>query len=261
MAKIGRKREPIGSREVPRRIINSRSFALLLLALLATGEVASAGNSEAPLPGEQQLESGRTTLDEATLLAARKNFEQCIRENPIARCEYDLARTDSYLEQAKQVHKDKKAAEHWLDSAIEEAKHAVAMDDWSSDAHSLLADLYGKKIGYGGMFAGMHYGPKADAETQRALQLDPNNPRAYAVLGRKYLFAPKMFGGDVQKSIETFQKATSLDPHYDEAFVWLAIAYRKSGKEQDATRALAEALQLSPQSAFAKQVQSGADVR
>jgi tetratricopeptide (TPR) repeat protein len=212
--------------------------------------------------GEQQLERGRSTLDEAVLLAARKTFEQCLRQNPKgSRCAYGLAHVDSYLVQMEEWRKDRKAAEHWLDAAIEDAKHTVEIDDKSSDAHALLADLYGRKIGFGGMFAGVRYGPKANAETQRAFELEPNNPRAYAVVGRKYLFAPKMFGGDLGKAIESFRKATTIDPRYDEAFVWLAVAYRKSGNGQQSQIALSQALRLNGQSVFAKRVESGVEVQ
>jgi tetratricopeptide (TPR) repeat protein len=208
--------------------------------------------------GERKLEDGRTTLDEKTLNAAREVFEGCITQNgKSSLCFYDLARTDANLEKVKEVQKDNRAAEHWLDSAIANARRAIEIDDQSSDAHALLADLYGMKIGFGGMFAGMRYGPKANGEIQRAFQLDANNPRAYAAVGRKYLFAPKIFGGDLTRAIESFKKATVLDPHYDEAFVWLAIAYRKVGDRPQAETALSEALRLNGRSAFAKRIQSG----
>jgi len=231
---------------------------------MLSGMIAAAINAADPVAvqsAEQQLENGRSSLDEATLLAARNAFEQCLRQTQNERCAYDLANAESYLAQAKQLHTDNKGAEHWLNLAIDDSKHATAMSDGSSNAHALLADLYGRKIGFGGMLAGMRYGPKANAEAQRALALDANNPRVYTVLGRKYLYAPKMFGGDLQKAIESFQKASSLDPHFDEAFVWLAIAYRKAGKEQQAQSALAEALRLNPQSAIAKDLQSGAKLQ
>jgi tetratricopeptide (TPR) repeat protein len=131
-------------------------------------------------------------------------------------------------------------------------QHAVSLNDKSAEFHSLLSDLYGRKIGFGGMFAGMRYGPKADAESKKALALDSSNPRAYACLGRKYLFAPKMFGGDVNKAIGSFLKATQLDPAFDENFVWLALAYRKKGDKQNADKALQEALRLNPRSEFAR---------
>jgi Flp pilus assembly protein TadD len=81
------------------------------------------------------------------------------------------------------------------------------------------------------------------------------------VVGRKYLFAPKIFGGDLGKAIESFRKATTLDPRYDEAFVWLAIAYRKSGNAQQSQVALSQALRLNGQSVFAKRIESGVEVQ
>ena len=107
---------------------------------------------------------------------------------------------------------------------IGNTERSIVCNEGSADAHALLADLYGRKIGYSGMLTGMRYGPKAEAETRRALQLDANNPRIYVVLGRRQLYSPKIFGGDVDKAIESFRKSTTLDPYYDEGFVWLAIA-------------------------------------
>jgi tetratricopeptide (TPR) repeat protein len=106
------------------------------------------------------------------------------------------------------------------------------------------------------MLTGMPYGPKADAETRRALQLDANNPRIYVVLGRKQLYSPKIFGGDVDKAIESFRKSTTLDPHYDEGFVWLAIAYGRKGDSGAAKAALDEALRLNPKNVIAKEIRS-----
>jgi Flp pilus assembly protein TadD len=67
-----------------------------------------------------------------------------------------------------------------------------------------------------------------------------------------------MFGGDIEKAIESFRKATTIDPHFDEVFVWLAIAYRKKGDTLLAEKALSEALRLNNLSAFALRVKSGA---
>jgi tetratricopeptide (TPR) repeat protein len=103
------------------------------------------------------------------------------------------------------------------------------------------------------MFAGPKYGPKAQAENKRALELDANNPRAFASWGREYMNAPKMFGGDLDKAIESFRKSTQLDPNFDETYVWLAIALRKKGDWAGADQALQQALKLNPQSVFAQQ--------
>jgi tetratricopeptide (TPR) repeat protein len=148
----------------------------------------------------------------------------------------------------------KRNAERSLDEAIAAIQQSINLNDNSADAHSLLAGLYGRKISFGGFMAGARYGPKNDAENKKAVALDPNNPRVYASLGGEYLHAPKMFGGDVDKAIESFRKATQLDATNDENFVWLALAYRKKGDTANADKALQEALRINPRSAFAKSV-------
>jgi Tfp pilus assembly protein PilF len=106
------------------------------------------------------------------------------------------------------------------------------------------------------MLTGMRLGPKAQAETDRALQLDPNDPRIYVVAGRRQLYSPKMFGGDIDKSIDSFRKSTKLDPRYDEAFVWLAIAYAKKGDSNSAKAAVDEALRLNSRNIIAQELRS-----
>lgn len=231
----------------------------IVLALTSPAGVSQAQKDVPPTvrDAERQLEEGRTTLDEKTLMAARQVFEGCAHEQPSsARCYYDLGRTDSYLIQAREYSGDRKGALKALDSGIENAQRAVELDDNFADAHALLADLYGRKIGYGGVFAGMKYGSKAEAEGSRALQLDPNDPLAYVVNGRRELYSPKMFGGDIDKAIASFRKSTTVDPHYDEGFVWLAIAYDKKGDRDAAKAAIAEALRVNSHSVFAKKAQA-----
>jgi len=240
--------------------MNDRSMCLAVL--IAAAAVPSAGIAQDSRPAflreaERELDDGRSTLDETTLLAARRSLESCVRDDANnARCYYDLGRTDSYLAQAKERRSDKKAAQRAIDSAIENARRSIDLDDGSANAHALLADLYGRKIGYGGMLAGMRYGPKAEGEANRALQLDANNACAYVVLGRRHLYAPKVFGGDVDKAIESFRKATALDPGFDEGFVWLAIAYGRKADSSAARAALDDALRLNGRNVVAQEMRA-----
>lgn len=231
----------------------------IALALASASGVSQAQKDVPPTvhDAERQLEEGSTRLDEKTLMAAGQVFERCAHEQgSSARCYYDLGRTDSYLIQAREYSGDRKGALQALESGIENAQRAVELDENSADAHALLADLYGRKIGYGGVFAGMKYGSKAEAEGNRALQLNNNDPFVYVVIGRRELYSPKMFGGDIDKAIASFRKSTTVDPHYDEGFVWLAIAYDKKGDRDAAKAAIAEALRVNSQSVFAKKAQA-----
>ena len=248
--------------------VHANRISLLVMFTLAAclpvfAAAAQNLSTEAPSKliqdGERELEDGRTLLSQQNLLAAKNAFETCIHQDyKNAVCYYDVARTKAYLARERDFAKDKRAAERWIDSAISDVQRSITLNDKSADAHALLGDLYGAKIS--GMMSGMKYGPKANAEIERAFQLDPNNAQAFAVIGRKYYFAPSMFGGDLNKAIESFKKATTVDSHYDEAFVWLAIAYRKKGDSQDAQSALAQALQLNGRSVFAQKIQAGASL-
>src|SRR6202011_5452887 len=80
--------------------------------------------------GESRLEEGRTLQDEQTLMEARKIFSECVlRDEQNALCYYDLARAEGYLEQVRQLQKDKNAAETWIDSAIKNAQHSLALNE------------------------------------------------------------------------------------------------------------------------------------
>ena len=228
------------------------------LILAAAGPHAASGLSPFQQDGERQLEEGRLLLDIPTLNAARNSFAQCASLEPKNEtCAIDLARAEFYLVRAENIAKNSDAARQFLDNAFVDAQKAVALNDRSADAHALLADLYGARIT--GMLSGMRYGPKANSESQRSLQLDPNNALVYAVLGRKYFYSPSAFGGDIDKAIESFKRAAALDPHSDEDLVWLAKAYKKKGDTAHAQEAIAQALRLSPRSVFAQRVQAGTD--
>jgi tetratricopeptide (TPR) repeat protein len=208
--------------------------------------------------GLRLLEEGRTTLAEKPLDQAREYFLVLTQKNRgSAIYYYELARVDQYRCNAADMRRDNKAALAAMETAISEALAAIKLNEASADEHSLLADLYGRRISLGGFMLGARLGPKIVAENKRAQELDGSNPRVLASMGRQYLHAPKMFGGDLDKAITSFQKSTELDPQADETFVWLAIAERKKGDADAANKAADEALRLNPRSVFAHNTKAG----
>jgi tetratricopeptide (TPR) repeat protein len=185
----------------------------------------------------------------------KTQLEQVISQNHNdAVAYYDLARVHSYLADVREMRRDRKAASAAVDKAIEAVQHSIQLNDKSADADSLLADLYGRKISLGnGMFAGPKFGPKVKEENAKAVALDDKNPRVWASLGRQYLMAPKMFGGDVAKAIESLQKSLALDSAQDETWIWLAKAFAKHGEKSKAHDAIQHALSLNPDSPWIKE--------
>ncbi len=238
--------------------VRTSMLGLVLVALFTwIPQPAGAQTQPADLTAAQQkLEEGRTALDDATLAGAQAQFEKCAQSDPKnAQCQYGLARVAYYRAVAAETRHDKHGAEHWIDPGIAYAQQAITLNDGFAEAHSILADLYGKKIT--GMFSGMKYGPKASAENQHAVTLNPNSAVVQVSLGREYLFKPKTFGGDINKSVEALQKSVKLDPNSDEAWAWLSVALKKKGDQAGADQAIGKALALNPRSAFAQRVKTG----
>jgi tetratricopeptide (TPR) repeat protein len=233
-------------------------LAPLLVSLLFAAAVCApaiqaqlAHDSTDPLAGA--LEAARRTENETQLQAVKARIEQRIADDAANSLNYYLlAQVQGYFADVYESRKDKKNASAAVDRGIEAVQHAIQLNDKSADAHSLLADLYGRKISLGGMLAGPKFGPKIDEENKKAMALDDKSPRVWASQGRKYLMAPKMFGGDAGKAVESFQKSLAVDAGQDETWVWLAKAFQKAGDKKKAQEALQKALQLNPDSHFAK---------
>jgi tetratricopeptide (TPR) repeat protein len=232
--------------------------AFLLLSILVLGMVCSdfavlAQTDEDSLAAA--LESARRKQDPVQLASLKTQLQQRLSQNRNdAVGQYELSRVESYLADQAEIRKDKKAAAAGVDKAIEAVQHSLQLNENSADAHSLLADLYGRKISLGGgLFAGPRFGPKVGEENKRAMALDNKNPRVWASTGRQYLMAPKAFGGDTTKAIDSFKKSLALDPNQDETWVWLARAYEKQSDKAGARDAIRHALQLNPQSMWAQE--------
>jgi tetratricopeptide (TPR) repeat protein len=239
-----------GIRSAAKRALHSLAILIVGLAL-CTPRIRAAQNSSDPIA--VALEAARRTHDETQLHAVATQVQQKIAANAADAMNYFLlAQVHSYLLDVYEWRKDKKNAGATMDKAIEAAQHSIQLNATSADAHSLLADLYGRKIGMGGMFAGPKFGPKVGEENKKAMALDDKNPRVWASQGRQYLMAPKMFGGDIAKAIESFQKSLTLDSARDETWVWLAKAYQKQSDKTKALDAVQHALQLNPQNQLAK---------
>jgi len=237
-----------------------RLLAVAYVSLLAIAPRVPASVSAADDPLGTVVEAARKTHDEKQLQSVKTQLEQKIAQDSSHADSYlELARVHEYLMDVYEMRKDKKAAGEAVDKAIDAAQRSIQLNNKSADTHSLLADLYGRKIAYGGMFAGAKFGPKVGEENKRAMALDDKNPRVWASLGRQYLMAPKMFGGDVAKAIESFQKSLSVNPSQDETWIWLCKAFQKQGDKSKAREAVQRALTLNPDSPWVKETANSID--
>jgi tetratricopeptide (TPR) repeat protein len=236
---------------MPSHLNSNKPHDVLLLAIFLTLALLScfATRAQTVDPLAPAMESARRKRDPVQLESLKSQLDRRIHQDPNdSQALYQLALVEGYLVDVAERRKDKKAATASLDEAIQAAQLSIQRNDKSANAHSLLADFYGRKISMGnGMFAGPRFGPKVDAENKRAMALDDKNPRVWASSGRQYLMTPKAFGGDTLKAIDSFKRSLALDPDQDETWVWLAKAYLKQSDKASARDAIHHALQLNPQ--------------
>lgn len=82
---------------------------------------------------------------------------------------------------------------------------------------------------------------------ERAVRIEPRNPRNWYLLGRSYLYDLEQ--PEPAKAVSALRKSVQLDPYSAEAMLDLAIAYDSEGDAAQARAALVSAQRVYPQSA------------
>jgi tetratricopeptide (TPR) repeat protein len=82
---------------------------------------------------------------------------------------------------------------------------------------------------------------------ERAVQLEPGDPRNWYLLGRSYLYDLEQ--PDAQRALEALRRAVALDPYSSEALVDLANAYDSEGAATKARETFLAAKRVYPLSA------------
>jgi tetratricopeptide (TPR) repeat protein len=117
-------------------------------------------------------------------------------------------------------------------NALESIQKSISIDNKYADAYLRLAKLYLVMKDY----------EKTGENINKVLNLDPNNAKAYFLRG---------FGleekGDTVNAVESYQKATVLDPQYFDAYIQLGSLYALK-KSQLAAGYFNSALNVKPKS-------------
>ncbi len=82
---------------------------------------------------------------------------------------------------------------------------------------------------------------QAEAEYQRAIELDPSNGDAYRRLGQVYERNNRL-----DQALAVYKKAVELDPNYFKVYQDLGAYYSARGDDREAARQLEKCVQLAP---------------
>jgi adenylate cyclase len=121
------------------------------------------------------------------------------------------------------------------------AEEAIALDPEFACAYYALASAYMMDVWLGSSKSPKESLDKAVELTQKAISLDPKDPRHYALIG--YLYAMKR---DYDKAIAEGEKAVALDPGGADAHAWLGMTLTYADRLKEAISLFEKAIRLNP---------------
>ncbi|WP_439881016.1 hypothetical protein ACSX1A_17945 [Pontibacter sp. MBLB2868] len=95
----------------------------------------------------------------------------------------------------------------YLDKAQEQLNKALHLQPKESELHALQGLLHMTRIQISPMVRGMKYSGLATEALEKAKNLNPDNPRAYYLMGTNLYYTPSMFGGGPEAAKPQFEQA------------------------------------------------------
>lgn len=158
---------------------------------------------------------------------------------------------------------DEDLFDEYYDSIEDELKVIMEAEPKWGEPYSLLSSVYGLKMSYSPM-QGIFLGAKSGSLSEKGAKLSPKSPLVWKVIANAKLFTPEMWGGDINESIEAFEKCVQLyetDPAglkfnwmYLDALAFMGQAYVKNGDTGKAISAYEKALKAEPEFGWVKHV-------
>ena len=220
--------------EITLKIVNAVAKKVLIEDRLILGG-KSAGKTS--LDCFMKINEGYTYIERPTIedtRVARRLAEETIAMCPEAPGGYVLMGYVHYTEfRLRFWSQPGEAHQELLEKGIEMAQKALALDDSSSMAHSLLCTVYSRKREY----------DKAITEGERAVALDPSGAFAHEVYANILMFADRS-----EEAVSIYRKAIRLNPRGATAATYhgFAAALWRTERFEEAVSAYKTAIQRAP---------------
>jgi serine/threonine-protein kinase len=128
-----------------------------------------------------------------------------------------------------------------LRKAVQLYQAALEKDPTYADAHAGLAAAYCVLPGYSPSTRPSEFMPLAQAAAKRALEIEPKNPEAHAVMGN--LAAER---GEFEIAEQHFQQAIANDPNYATGHHWYGLYLNFRGRMDEGLKQFQIAVDLDP---------------
>lgn len=194
--------------------MTSSGAASICSVILLTASATSGASAKQLLEtGIEQFNAGYCAWDRTQFANAAEIFQQACTEKPdsyeahywlgTARFHIALHRLGDKLDPV-----DPAEIRRLISEAAVPLKRAVKLNGRDSESHALLSTLIGIQIA-GNPKSALWLGPRTTYHKRHALRNDPENPRAYYLIGTSYFNAPGILGGP-EKGLQFFLKAEKL---------------------------------------------------
>ena len=198
---------------------------LLLLSLLISTVTFSQDNKKYTDAMKRNLSMMDTAAAAATLQLMANSFERIANAEknkwlPYYYAAYTITRISYTVE-------DKSTIDAILDKAQVFIDKADSLQPNNSEIYAVKSFVLSARIMVNPMSRGAQFGPQSGMVLDKAIELDPANPRPYLLKGTGALYTPPAFGGGkdkaavlLQTSIDkykTFKPADELMPNWGEA--------------------------------------------
>ena len=144
------------------------------------------------------------------------------------------------------------AAKDALEHGIERGEQAVALVPDRPEGHFWLAASYGEYAQRRNIFKAWRLVEPMRKALRIVISLDPSHEHgsAYAVLGKLDSEVPGLFGGNRKRGIRSLEKALDIAPQNSLSKLFLAEAYLKEDRDDEARRLLEEILTMAPDEGY-----------
>jgi len=213
-----------------------------------SGSPASTGSSDTKMATEKVAEAeplyeGREDMNKARL-AVTTLRQAHAADYGNYEAAWKLSRAAFYVADRTDIDSER---DNMFREGTEAGKAAVALQPNKPDGHFWLGANYGGTAAHSTL-SNLSSFTDIKTEMEAVLKLDESYQgySAYLGLGRLYLGAPRVLGGDVSKAVEYLEKGVKLNPNNSVMRYYLAEAYEASNRDADAKKQIEAILTMTP---------------
>src|SRR4030095_15954590 len=247
---------------MPANLQVSLTSAAVIFSLLA----AQTGCRKVPTTVEKPIDTGDDNAAKARLTEADTLYDQrtdmakarvavaALRQAQVAdygnyEVAWKLARAAFFVGDHT---KDDDESDDMFRQGIEAGKAAVKLEPDKPDRHFWLGANYGGSASKSTL-ASLSSVQDIRSEMEAVIKIDESyqGGSAYLGLGRLYLQAPRVLGGDTKKAIEYLEKGVRLGPKNSLMRYHLAEAYEAARRNAEARKQLEDLMSITPDPKYA----------